>query len=66
MSVFLRRHRDDESSIELCSLCEHNAGGLIVWAVVHEDMLDHLEGSGVQNALDSALDEDSVTLRAEV
>ena len=66
MSVFLRRHRDDLASIELCSEYKHNTGGLIVWAVVHKDMLDYLEAAGIQNAIDNGLDEDSVTLKAEV
>jgi hypothetical protein len=66
MSVFLRRHRDDPSSIELCSICERNTGSFIVWAVVHEDMISHLEGSGIASAIDTALDEDAVTLKADV
>jgi hypothetical protein len=66
MSVFLRRHKDDKSSIELCSICERNTGGLIVWAVAHEDMISYLEESDIASAIDNALDEDAVTLKAEV
>ena len=60
MSVYIRRHRDDKAMLELCSMEKKR---LIIWAVVHEDMLSSLDDS-LHSSLN--LDEEDLTLKADI
>lgn len=52
-NVYIRRHRDDEEMIEIFSYKGKSSENVVIWGVVHNDILSYLQEAPSLDDLDN-------------